>query len=251
VGPVERTGSASSSAPPAAGVSGNSNFIGAGSDGPGADQAGILTSRFTRPPHRPGREHVYAALDLGTNNCRLLIARPGPDRTGRPEFRVIDSFSRIVRLGEGLSRTGRLSEEAIERTLGALECLPRQDARAGRHPRPPDCDRGLSSAQNGGEFLARVREEVGLELEIVDRETEAHLAAAGSASLADAAAEGVLLFDIGGGSSEIVWLGRAGAPPIDLALRERVRFWVSLKLGVVTLRKNSAASKFPTRSSRR
>jgi len=232
---VERTGSASSSAPPAAGVSGNSNFIGAGSDGPGADQAGILTSRFTRPPHRPGREHVYAALDLGTNNCRLLIARPGPDRTGRPEFRVIDSFSRIVRLGEGLSRTGRLSEEAIERTLGALDvCRDKMRARGVTRARLIATE-ACRSAQNGGEFLARVREEVGLELEIVDRETEAHLAAAGSASLADAAAEGVLLFDIGGGSSEIVWLGRAGAPPIDLALRERVRFWVSLKLGVVTL----------------
>ncbi|WP_026606983.1 Ppx/GppA phosphatase family protein [Methylocapsa acidiphila] len=193
-----------------------------------------------RAPHRPGPDHVYAALDLGTNNCRLLIAKPGPERSGRPDFRVVDSFSRIVRLGEGLSQSGELSAAAIERTLEALEvCRDKMRMRGVTRARLIATE-ACRSAQNGAAFLARVREEVGLELEIVDRETEARLAAAGSASLADAAAEGVLLFDIGGGSSEIVWLGRAATNAavdrsIDLAIRERIRCWVSLKLGVVTL----------------
>ncbi len=203
----------------------------------------------------PGQPHggelvgdrVYAALDLGTNNCRLLIARPAPGGGGG--FRVIDSFSRIVRLGEGLSRTGRLGAAAIERTIEALAiCRGKIDARGVTRARFIATE-ACRAAENGAEFLERARAATGLELEIVDRETEAHLAAAGSASLADAAAASVVLFDIGGGSSEIVWLGqevgqaagqgvgqnRGRAPPVDAALRERVRFWVSLKLGVVTL----------------
>ncbi|MGA2637139.1 MAG: Ppx/GppA phosphatase family protein [Methylocella sp.] len=196
-------------------------------------------------PHggEPVADRVYAALDLGTNNCRLLIARPAPGGGGG--FRVIDSFSRIVRLGEGLSRTGRLGAAAIERTIDALAiCRGKIDARGVTRARFIATE-ACRAAENGAEFLERARAATGLELEIVDRETEAHLAAAGSASLADAAAASVVLFDIGGGSSEIVWLGQAAgqgvgqncghAPPVDAALRERVRFWASLKLGVVTL----------------
>ena len=184
------------------------------------------------------QEHTYAALDLGTNSCRLLIAWAAPAGSGQDGFRVIDSFSRIVRLGEGVSRTGELSAAAIERTLGALEiCRDKMRARGVTRSRLIATE-ACRSASNGAEFLAKVREETGLELEIVDRETEARLAAAGSAPLADSAAEGVILFDIGGGSSELVWLAGA-APPcaqsIDMALGERIRFWVSLKLGVVTL----------------
>jgi len=187
---------------------------------------------------RQRREHTYAALDLGTNNCRLLIAWAAPARSGQDGFRVIDSFSRIVRLGEGLSRTGELGAAAIERTLCALEiCRDKMRAR-GVTRRRLIATEACRSASNGAEFLAKVRAQTGLELEIVDRETEARLAAAGSASLADSAAEGVILFDIGGGSSELVWL--AGATPpcsqsIEIALGERIRFWVSLKIGVVTL----------------
>src|SRR5688500_1590898 len=59
----------------------------------------------------------YAALDLGTNNCRLLIATP----TSNGGFRVVEAYSRIVRLGEGLSQSGRLSDAAMERALGALK----------------------------------------------------------------------------------------------------------------------------------
>jgi exopolyphosphatase/guanosine-5'-triphosphate,3'-diphosphate pyrophosphatase len=192
-----------------------------------------------------GELPTYAALDLGTNNCRLLIARPAQQMSHedhRSSFRIIDSFSRIVRLGEGLTQTGRLGEAAIERTLGALEvCRDKMRARNVTRSRLIATE-ACRAAENGAAFLERVREHTGLELEIVDRETEAHLAAAGCASLADRAAQGVVLFDIGGGSSEIVWLSRAAegrpylpAGPMDQALRERVRFWKSLQLGVVTL----------------
>ncbi len=179
---------------------------------------------------------VYAALDLGTNNCRLLIARPVEEAAGgEPGFRVIDSFSRIVRLGEGISKTGRLSDEAVTRTLAALAiCRDKMTARGvtrGRLIATEAC----RAAENGPAFLAEVERKVGLELEIIDRETEAHLAAAGCAALADAQAEGVVLFDIGGGSSEIVWLGQAATGGPSAQLRDRIRFWVSMRLGVVTL----------------
>ncbi len=182
-----------------------------------------------------GRDPVYAALDLGTNNCRLLVARAEPSPSGEPGFRVIDSFSRIVRLGEGLSRSGRLSPAAIERTLGALEiCRRKIEARGVTRARLIATE-ACRAARNGEDFLRRVRRRTGLELEIVDRETEAHLAAAGSASLADQAAESAVLFDIGGGSSEIVWLGRAAGEAAGGRPREVVRHWTSLKLGVVSL----------------
>jgi exopolyphosphatase/guanosine-5'-triphosphate,3'-diphosphate pyrophosphatase len=184
---------------------------------------------------------IYAALDLGTNNCRLLVARPERRDSDRGAFRIVDSFSRIVRLGEGLSHSGRLCDAAIERTLGALEvCRDKMNARCVTRARLIATE-ACRAAQNGTEFLEKVRDCTGLRLEIVDRETEAHLAAAGCASLADEAAESVVLFDIGGGSSEIVWLSRAGqesahsAQSDELLRRDRVRFWVSLKLGVVSL----------------
>ena len=171
---------------------------------------------------------TYAALDLGTNNCRLLVARPSRDG-----FRIVDAFSRIVRLGEGLTQSGRLSEQAMQRTLGALEvCRAKLEARHVTRARLIATE-ACRMAENGAEFVERVRTEVGLELEIVDRETEAHLAAGGCASLADPQAEGIVLFDIGGGSSEIVWLDRASAQTHNL--RQRVRAWASLQLGVVTL----------------
>ncbi len=169
---------------------------------------------------------TYAALDLGTNNCRLLVARPARDG-----FRIIDAFSRIVRLGEGLSHTRRLGEPAILRTLGALDiCRDKMEARGVTRARLIATE-ACRAALNGPEFVARVMYEIGLDLEIVDRETEALLAAGGCASLADPEAEGIVLFDIGGGSSEIVWLAR----DTGSSLRQRVRHWASLPLGVVTL----------------
>ncbi len=178
------------------------------------------------PPRRPAGA-CYAALDLGTNNCRLLIARPSPEG-----FRVVDSFSRIVRLGEGLARTGRLCEHAISRTLSALDvCRDKLEARQVTRARLIATE-ACRAAANGPDFIARVTRRTGLALEVVDRETEAGLATAGCAALADDQAAGVLLFDIGGGSSEIVWLcpdrGGAGGP-------RRPGIWTSLRLGVVSL----------------
>jgi len=210
----------------------DADLIGRGAANPAAGASvGALADRQRQ-------EHTYAALDLGTNNCRLLVARAAPAGRGQDGFRVIDSFSRIVRLGEGLSRTGELGAAAIERTLYALEiCRDKMRAR-GVTRRRLIATEACRSASNGAEFLAKVRAATGLELEIVDHETEARLAAAGSASLADSAAEGVILFDIGGGSSELIWLAAAApscAQSNDIAPGERIRFWVSLKIGVVTL----------------
>ena len=169
---------------------------------------------------------VYAALDLGTNNCRLLVARPTSEG-----FRVIDAFSRIVRLGEGLTQTGRLSEPAILRTLDALRiCRDKMYTRGVTKARLIATE-ACRSAENGGEFLERVREKIGLELEVVDRRTEAYLAAAGCGDLADAQAEANVLFDIGGGSSEIVWMGRGR----DGNKGRPIEAWESIRLGVVSL----------------
>jgi exopolyphosphatase/guanosine-5'-triphosphate,3'-diphosphate pyrophosphatase len=186
--------------------------------------------RYWRAPNAgaPGRA-TYAALDLGTNNCRLLIARPSGDG-----FRVIDAFSRIIRLGEGLSATGRLSEAAIARAVAALgicrdKMLLREVTRA-RLIATEAC----RAAANGTEFLDTIREQVGIKLEIVDRETEADLAATGCTPLIDPQARGVLLFDIGGGSSELVSLGQS-EPVVRGPPRPVMRSWVSLPVGVVTL----------------
>jgi exopolyphosphatase/guanosine-5'-triphosphate,3'-diphosphate pyrophosphatase len=172
---------------------------------------------------------AYAALDLGTNNCRLLVARPTADG-----FHVIDAFSRIIRLGEGVAASGRLSEPAVARAIDALGiCRDKMRQRGVTRARLIATE-ACRTAENGAEFRARVKEQVGLELEIIDRETEASLAAAGCTPLIDPQAEGVILFDIGGGSSELVRLGRSapvrrGPPP------PHIRAWVSLPLGVVTL----------------
>jgi exopolyphosphatase / guanosine-5'-triphosphate,3'-diphosphate pyrophosphatase len=172
---------------------------------------------------------TYAALDLGTNNCRLLVARP--TRTG---FRVIDAFSRIIRLGEGLSATGRISEAAISRAIDALSvCRDKMKNRGVTRARLIATE-ACRVAVNATEFRERVREQVGLILEIVDHETEATLAAMGCTPLIAPDAEGVILFDIGGGSSELVRLGQSEVdrfgPPQPV-----IHGWTSLPVGVVTL----------------
>ena len=190
------------------------------------------------PPRHPrpegGVNHgrprpAYAALDLGTNNCRLLVARPI-----REGFRVIDAFSRIIRLGEGMSASGRLGEAAIGRAIEALSiCRDKMRNREVTRARLIATE-ACRSAANGMEFREQVQREVGLALEIVDRETEAELAAIGCTPLMDPASAGVILFDIGGGSSEIVRLGRNhpadGGPPVP-----QIRGWASLPVGVVSL----------------
>ena len=189
-----------------------------------------------RPPYGDPRQHdglhgppTYAALDLGTNNCRLLVARPAGD-----SFRVIDAFSRIIRLGEGVSASGRISEAAIVRAVEALGICRDKMKNRGVTRAHLIATEACRAAENGPAFQSRIAEEVGLDLEVIDRETEAGLAAAGCTPLIDPDAEGVILFDIGGGSSELVWLDRSvparRGPPLP-----EIKAWVSLPLGVVTL----------------
>jgi exopolyphosphatase/guanosine-5'-triphosphate,3'-diphosphate pyrophosphatase len=180
-------------------------------------------------PRAPPR--TYAALDLGTNNCRLLVARPT-----RRGFHVIDAFSRIIRLGEGLSLTGRLSETAMSRTIAALKACKEKIAYQGAERSRVIATEACRIAANGEEFIARAYDETGLSLEIVSRETEARLAVSGCASLLDTGCEGALVFDIGGGSSEIIWLElEPGRRPGPIEVRKCISAWTSLQIGVVTL----------------
>lgn len=180
---------------------------------------------------------AYGALDLGTNNCRLLIARPS-----RRAFFVIDAFSRIIRLGEGLSRSGVLSPQAMDRTIEALKiCAEKMCRRRVKRSRIIATE-ACRIAGNSHEFIDRVRDSTGLELEVVSRETEAKLAVSGCASLLDGDCDYALVFDIGGGSSELIWLDlgkRAGAWRRSiydrLEAQNCIIAWTSLPLGVVTL----------------
>ncbi|MDF1606825.1 exopolyphosphatase [Hoeflea sp. YIM 152468] len=174
-------------------------------------------------------DDLYAALDLGTNNCRLLIAQP----TRPGQFRVVDAFSRIVRLGEGLDASGRLSGDAMDRAIEALKvCAGKLINRSVRRHRLIATE-ACRSAINGAEFLARVLAETGLELEIVSRETEARLAVAGCSSLVGRETDGLVLFDIGGGSSEIAMIDLTENRSNRLA--NHIKAWTSLPVGVVTL----------------
>ena len=146
---------------------------------------------------------VYAALDLGTNNCRLLIACPTGDG-----FRVVDSFSRIIRLGEGISATGCISEAAIERAIAALSiCRDKIHSRKARRLRLIATE-ACRAASNADGFRDRVAAETGIRLEVIDRETEAALAVIGCSPLLDPTGRGAILFDIGGGSTELVRIER-------------------------------------------
>jgi exopolyphosphatase / guanosine-5'-triphosphate,3'-diphosphate pyrophosphatase len=175
----------------------------------------------------PGDQGVYAALDLGTNNCRLLIARPNAHG-----FRVVDAFSRIVRLGEGLGANGCLGEAAMVRAIEALKICAHKIASRQVGRSRLIATEACRAASNGTEFVARVADETGIALEIIDQRTEAMLAVSGCASLADPHSESVIVFDIGGGSTEIVWLdGSArGRDPAT-----RIREWESLPIGVVSV----------------
>ncbi len=170
---------------------------------------------------------AFAALDLGTNNCRLLVGVPSGDG-----FRVLDSFSRIVRLGEGLHHTGRLSPLAMERALGALHgCaarLARRPVRGLRAIATEACRRAV----NGPEFLARVRHETGLPIDVISTREEAELALESCAPLLARGGRRALLFDIGGGSTELAWV-RAASP--CGGSRPELAGYVSLPVGVVTL----------------
>jgi exopolyphosphatase/guanosine-5'-triphosphate,3'-diphosphate pyrophosphatase len=170
---------------------------------------------------------VYAALDLGTNNCRLLIACPTGDG-----FRVVDSFSRIIRLGEGISATGCISEAAIERAIVALSvCRDKIRSRKAKRLRLIATE-ACRAATNADGFRDRVAAETGIRLEVIDRETEAALAVIGCSPLLDPKGRGAILFDIGGGSTELVRIER---DPDQQNAAPRIKAWMSIPLGVVTL----------------
>ena len=176
-------------------------------------------------PHsgHPPRRQAYAALDLGTNNCRLLIARPSGEN-----FTVIDAFSRVVRLGEGLAASGKLSDEAMERTVAALhvcaEKLRRRNVRLARSVATEACRR----ASNGEAFIERVKRETGIMLDIISAQEEARLAVLGCHVLLEEGNGPAIIFDIGGGSTELVLVQPGEKVP-------RILDWLSVPWGVVSL----------------
>ena len=177
-----------------------------------------------RPPQwRKPQRHTYGAVDLGTNNCRLLIARP----TGEG-FTVVDAFSRIVRLGEGLTQSGKLTQGAMDRSVAALSIcadkLRRRHVSLARSVATEACRRAV----NGREFIERVRDETGIALEIIAPEEEARLAVLGCHKLLEPGDGPALIFDIGGGSTELVLVEPGDDGP-------RIRAWWSAPWGVVSL----------------
>jgi len=218
---------------------------------PAEAPAASLRRPAPRTPSRGGAPR-YAALDLGTNNCRLLIAEP--DSAGG--FRVLDAFSRNVRLGEGVEARGALCPAAMARTLEALRIcagkIRRAEVRRTRIVATEACRR----ADNARAFLRRVRRETGLDLEVITPEQEARLALAGCAPLIAPEAEQLMVFDIGGGSTELIWIDLSGARPeerqdlilalapgrggpdrstLRRAARARIVDWISAPVGVATL----------------
>src|ERR1700722_2742466 len=203
--------------------------------GTGNGMAEALTAsqgRGGRPVRGAPAPTHFAALDLGTNIVRLLIATP-PARG----FRIVDAYSRIVRLGEGLSQSGRLSDAAMERALAALRVC----ADKVRRPQPVRlraiATQACRSAENGLEFLAQVQARTGIALDIISPREEARLSVAGCSNLIDPEADAALVLDVGGGSTELAWLDLrdwrgGGAPPIAA--------WLSIPVGVVSL-----AERFP------
>ncbi|MGI8943657.1 MAG: Ppx/GppA phosphatase family protein [Qipengyuania sp.] len=174
-------------------------------------------------PTSISRRQAYAALDLGTNNCRLLIARPSGEN-----FTVIDAFSRVVRLGEGLAASGRLSDAAMERTLAALHVCAEKLLRRRVHLARSVATEACRRASNGEEFIARVREETGIALDIITAQEEARLAVLGCHVLLEQQPGPAVIFDIGGGSTELVLVEPGDKVP-------RIVDWMSVPWGVVSL----------------
>jgi exopolyphosphatase/guanosine-5'-triphosphate,3'-diphosphate pyrophosphatase len=175
----------------------------------------------------------YGALDLGTNNCRLLIATP----QGPGGFRVIEAYSRIVRLGEGLTASGRLSEAAMERAMAALKVSAEKLRRRRVLRLRAIATQACRMAENGQAFIDQVFEETGLRLQIIAPQEEARLSVAGCLNLIDRTTDAALVVDVGGGSTELSWVDLKDAPPTGMP---PLRAWLSVPIGVVTL-----AERFP------
>ena len=171
---------------------------------------------------------AYAALDLGTNNCRLLIARAANDG-----FTVVDAFSRVVRLGEGLNSTGKMSEAAMDRAIEALSVcadkLKRRNVVLARSVATEACRQAL----NGVEFIERVKRETGIVLDVISPKEEARLAVMGCHALLEEGEGPAMIFDIGGGSTELVLVSTDGVVP-------EILDWASVPWGVVSLTESEA-----------
>lgn len=190
-----------------------------------------------RPSPGAGRA-AFAALDLGTNNCRLLIARRANAPDGTVDFQVIDAFSRIVRLGEGLLQSGRLSDAAMDRAVLALGACADKLARRGVTQVRSVATEACRRATNGPQFVRRVYDETGLALDVITPAEEARLAVLGCQTLIDRKARRTLVFDIGGGSTEVVLLERVNGnrgPQGWEGPGFRMEAWVSVPWGVVSL----------------
>ncbi len=190
--------------------------------------------------HSPDDPPLFAALDLGTNNCRLLIATPSLSG-----FRVVESFSRIVRLGEGLSQSGRLQDGAMDRALAALRICSEKLKRRRTVRVRAVATQACRGAANGADFVARVAQETGIRLQVITPREEAQLSVAGCLNLFDRTAEAALVVDVGGGSTELSWVDLTD-PRLDMRVRDfsaaalPITAWVSIPVGVVSL-----AERFP------
>lgn len=210
-----------------------------------ASAEGAARAHISKAPPKPSKDFVpadnaalrrnwldrtaYAALDLGTNNCRLLIARAGGE-----DFTVVDAFSRVVRLGEGLTATGRMSDEAMDRAVEALsvcaEKLRKRNVVLARSVATEAC----RQAVNGAQFIERVKRETGIHLDIISPQEEARLAVMGCHALLEQGTGPALIFDIGGGSTELVLVSTSGSVP-------EILDWVSVPWGVVSLTESERA----------
>jgi exopolyphosphatase / guanosine-5'-triphosphate,3'-diphosphate pyrophosphatase len=205
------------------------------------------------PPVEPsarnlaGQAQLYAALDLGTNSCRMLIAQPKGS-----QFQVIDSFSKTVQLGVGLEASGRLSRASMTRTIQALRICQKKIEKHGVKRMRLVATEACRRARNARDFIRQVRRETGLQLEVIPAEEEARLAVISCAPLVEARTEQLLVVDIGGGSTELVWIDLSGVAPAERSraiMRLRTGFssqgdgpaaqvvdWISVPLGVATLK---------------
>jgi exopolyphosphatase / guanosine-5'-triphosphate,3'-diphosphate pyrophosphatase len=219
--------------------------------GGGASQTPVEPETGSRviessPPQKPGQGTLYAALDLGTNSCRMLIAQPKGS-----QFTVVDSFSKTVQLGVGLEASGRLSRASMGRTVQALRICQKKIERHGVHRMRLVATEACRRARNARDFIRQVRRETGLALEIIPPEEEARLAVISCAPLVNERTEQLLVVDIGGGSTELVWIDLSGVIPESrpraiMSLHTgfngqpeggaRVVDWISVPLGVATLR---------------
>jgi len=200
----------------------------------------FLKKKQDNNPSHSANSPIFASLDLGTNNCRLLIAQP----TSEKHIKVLDTFSKIVKLGEGLSVDNRLTSEAMNRTVDALLACKKKmdkfDIKSYRFVATEACRR----AENTDEFLELVSKRVGIDIEVISNEEEAKLAFLGCSTLLSSNSANALVFDIGGGSTEFMWVKRDDTIPPELLCEHKIVDWLSLDQGVMNLSEKFGGTAF-------